>query len=289
MRNRGFEKVNKYMDIDFNLPKRLTKGSAGYDFESPVDVEINPGETKMVPTGVKVYMLEDEVLELYNRSSNGRKGIIIPNSVGIIDSDYYNNPDNEGEIAFLFKNTTDEVFYIKKGDRIGQGIFQKFLTVDNEEEITKTRTGGFGSTNKKGITLIALGITIIVLIIIISSTVSLVVYNMDQSRKNTYLSEVKIVQNTVLEYINTAKVENREISDSLKRFHVSESEISQYSEHLTSLIQDYYILSKEDLNLMNITNVDLNQQFLVNWTTGEVLNLNRVEYKGTTIKAGPVL
>ena len=146
MRNRGFEKVKKFKDVEFNLPKRSTKNSAGYDFESPVDVEILPNETKLITTGIKAYMKEDEVLELYNRSSNGKKGLIIPNSVGIIDGDYYNNQDNEGEIAFLFKNTNNENFKINKGDRIGQGIFKKFLTIDNEEEITNVRKGGFGST-----------------------------------------------------------------------------------------------------------------------------------------------
>lgn len=289
MRNRGFEKVEKFKNIDFSLPKRSTKKSAGYDFESPLDVELMPGEVKMVTTGIKAYMKEDEVLELYNRSSNGKKGLIIPNSVGIIDGDYYNNPENEGEIAFLFQNTTDEVFKIKKGDRIGQGIFKKFLTVDNEEEITKSRTGGFGSTNKKGITLVALTITIIVLIILISTTVYLTIYNIDQSRKNTYLAEVQMVQNVVLEAINTSKVEGNDINPLYRVTPLTKEEVSEYEDYLLSNKGIYYFLTKTEMEAMNIKNVRDDQQFIVNWDTAEVLNLTKNNFKGTIVRAGPVL
>ncbi len=289
MRNRGFEKVKKFKDVEFNLPKRSTKNSAGYDFESPVDVEILPNETKLITTGIKAYMKEDEVLELYNRSSNGKKGLIIPNSVGIIDGDYYNNQDNEGEIAFLFKNTNNENFKINKGDRIGQGIFKKFLTIDNEEEITNVRKGGFGSTGKKGITLVALAITIIVLIIILSTTIYLTVYNIEQSRINMYLTEVNMVQNVVLEVINTSKTEEKEINPLYKTKPLTTGELQEYRSYLLSYKGQFYFLTKDELDLMNLKNVDENQKFIVNWETGEVLNLNKAKYKDIVIRAEPVL
>ena len=93
-------------------------------------------------------MGEDEVLILANRSSNpGKKGLILANSIGVIDSDYYGNPDNDGHIMFAFYNIKDEDIEIKKGDAIGQGIFQKFLVTDNDVSQGE-RKGGFGSTSK---------------------------------------------------------------------------------------------------------------------------------------------
>ena len=289
MRKRGFEKVKKYKDFDFNLPKRATKNSAGYDFESPLDVEIGPKEVKLVSTGIKSYMQEDEVLELYNRSSNGRKGLKMANSVGIIDGDYYNNPDNEGEISFLFENTTDSVFKINKGDRIGQGIFKKFLTIDNEEEIKGVRTGGFGSTGKKGITLIALAVTIIVLIILIVTTTYLTVYNIEQSKKNLYMSEMQIVQTAVIDVINTAKNEGKEISEVYKLVPIKDNELEAYENYLSSPTGRFYLITSTELKRMNVQNLKDDQQFLVNWETAEILNLNVVEYKGVIIKASPIM
>ena len=88
-------------------------------------------------------MLEDEVLILANRSSNpGKKGLILANSIGVIDGDYYGNPDNDGHIMFAFYNIKEEDIKIQKGDAIGQGIFQKFFTVDNDVA-EGTRIGGF--------------------------------------------------------------------------------------------------------------------------------------------------
>ena len=93
-------------------------------------------------------MAEDEVLILANRSSNpGKKGLILANSIGVIDKDYYGNPDNDGHIMFAFYNIKDEDIEIKKGDCIGQAIFQKYLIADNDSAEGE-RTGGFGSTNK---------------------------------------------------------------------------------------------------------------------------------------------
>ena len=105
----------------------------------------------LVHTGIKACMEDDEVLELYNRSSNPKKlGLILANSVGVVDADYYNNPDNDGEIMFAFYNFKPWSVTIKAGDKIGQGVFKKFLRptincIVNDEE----RTGGFGSTDKE--------------------------------------------------------------------------------------------------------------------------------------------
>lgn len=174
MKVRGFEKVSTFEDI--NLPERATKHAAGYDFEAANDVVIpsifksgiatalkvalNKEEAllneellkqvkpTLVGTGVKAYMGEDEFLQLCNRSSNPLKNfLLLGNGVGIIDSDYYNNENNEGHIMFQFINFGLKDLTIKKGERIGQGIFLSFLKADGDES-EKTRTGGFGSSGK---------------------------------------------------------------------------------------------------------------------------------------------
>ena len=149
---RGFEVAKGFEDKEINLPERKTMHSAGYDFEAAEDVVIPSFKKGMKPTiiktGIKAYMGENEYLMLANRSSNpGKKGLILANSVGIIDKDYYENPDNDGNIMFAFFNVKDEDIQIKKGDVIGQGIFMPFLTADNDNAVG-IRTGGFGSTNK---------------------------------------------------------------------------------------------------------------------------------------------
>ena len=151
-RKRGFEIAKGFENSNINLPVRKTKYSAGYDIEAAEDTVIPSFKKGMKPTlvktGIKVYMGEDEVLILANRSSNpGKKGLILANSIGVIDSDYYGNPDNDGHIMFAFYNIKDEDIEIKKGDAIGQGIFQKFLITDNDVSQGQ-RTGGFGSTSK---------------------------------------------------------------------------------------------------------------------------------------------
>lgn len=141
---RGFEKVSGYEYV--NLPQRKTKQSAGYDIESAVNVVINPGETKLIPTGIKVYMDENEWLGIYIRSSLAIKyGLILANSVAVIDSDYYNNPDNEGHIMLPIRNVSGMPYTVKKGDRIAQGIFHRYYKVDNDSA-DGDRTGGIGST-----------------------------------------------------------------------------------------------------------------------------------------------
>lgn len=143
---RGFEVVTEYLNKEINLPERKTSGSAGYDFESAVTITIEPNTVGFVSTGIKAYMLEDEVLQMYPRSSLGfKKKLIKMNSVGIIDSDYYNNPDNEGEIKLILYNIGTEPVKILKGERIAQGIFIKYLTTEEAKPKAK-RLGGFGST-----------------------------------------------------------------------------------------------------------------------------------------------
>ena len=151
-RARGFEVAKGFEDKNINLPIRKTKYSAGYDIEAAEDVII-PSFKKgtnptLVKTGLKAYMQDDEMLLLYNRSSNPKKkGLILANSVGVVDKDYYGNVDNDGHIMFAFYNIKDEDVEIKKGDAIGQAIFQKYLVTD-DDNADGEREGGFGSTNK---------------------------------------------------------------------------------------------------------------------------------------------
>ncbi len=147
---RGFEIAKGWEDKKINYPIRKTKHAAGYDFEAAEDVLI-PALNKepiLIPTGIKAYMEDDEVLYLYNRSSNPKKkGLVLANSVGVIDKDYYNNPDNDGHIMFAFYNVKENDILIKKGEAIGQGVFMKYLLADGDLA-TGIRTGGFGSTDK---------------------------------------------------------------------------------------------------------------------------------------------
>lgn len=150
-RKRGFEIAKGFENSNINLPKRSTKNSAGYDVEAAEDCIIPAfklgQKPTLVKTGIKAYMEPDEVLILANRSSNpGKKGLILANSIGVVDSDYYGNPDNDGHIMFAFYNFKEEDIEIKKGERIGQAIFQKYLVADDDMSGGE-RTGGFGSTN----------------------------------------------------------------------------------------------------------------------------------------------
>lgn len=142
-----FEYVERVKDLKFNLPSRGTKNAAGYDFINPETVTLEPKQIVYVKTGVKSIFPSNIQLKLYNRSSNPKKkGLVLINGVGIVDADYYNNSDNEGEIAFAFMNIKDESVTIEAGEKLGQGIFERYYTVTNEEEITTSREGGFGST-----------------------------------------------------------------------------------------------------------------------------------------------
>ena len=157
--SRRFEYVNRVLSNgyetlqpNFNLPTRKTAKSAGFDFECIETITIppyKPGDKPvLVPTGVKCKMQDDEYLMLVNRSSNPKKkNLVIPNSMGIIDADYYGNPDNDGEMMFAFYNLGTEPVTIEKGYAIGQGIFCKYYVTD-DDNATGKRLGGFGSTNK---------------------------------------------------------------------------------------------------------------------------------------------
>ena len=149
---RGFEIAKGYENKGINLPERKTKFSAGYDMEAAEDVIIpsfkKGANPTFIKTGIKAYMGDNEYLMLANRSSNPKKkGLILANSVGIVDKDYYGNVDNDGNIMFAFYNIKEEDVEIKKGDIIGQAIFMPFLVADNDKA-EGIRTGGFGSTNK---------------------------------------------------------------------------------------------------------------------------------------------
>lgn len=144
---RGFELVKGETNLDL-LPKRSTQHSAGYDFVAAETITIEPGAIKLVPTNVKAYMQEGEVLYLYDRSSNPRKrGIVLSNSVGVIDKDYYGNPDNDGNIHAQFTNITNDVVTIEKGTAMMQGVFMPFLLAD-DDNASGVRVGGFGSTDQ---------------------------------------------------------------------------------------------------------------------------------------------
>ena len=150
---RGFEIAKGWEDKNINLPKRSTKYAAGYDVEAAEDTIIpafKPGvKPTLIPTGLKAYMQDDEMLCLYNRSSNPKKkGLVLANSVGIVDKDYYGNADNDGHIMYAMWNFKDEDIKVEKGERIGQAIFQKYLIADNDNADAE-RIGGFGSTDKK--------------------------------------------------------------------------------------------------------------------------------------------
>lgn len=145
---RRFEIV-KGAPKDTVLPKRKTAKSAGYDFVLPKDVFLPPnGTTGVILTGVKAIMPDDEVLLLFIRSSISiTKGIVLANGTGIIDADYANNPDNDGNIGIILRNESNHHVHILKGERIMQGIFTKYH-VTNDDAADAERVGGFGSTGK---------------------------------------------------------------------------------------------------------------------------------------------
>lgn len=128
------------------LPVRKTAQSAGYDLAAAADTVVEPGRVALVPTGLKAYMAPDEVLLLYIRSSLAvKRGLMLANGVGVVDADYADNPDNEGHIMVAVANIGQTPVTIALGERIAQGIFTRYLTVEHDEA-TGDRTGGFGST-----------------------------------------------------------------------------------------------------------------------------------------------
>ena len=145
-RVRGFERVSGFDKAV--LPARKTTGSCGYDIHiySTTPTTIKPHESKVFCTGIKAYMPRDEFLAIYIRSSIGiKKHLMLKNSVGIIDEDFYNNEDNEGHILVALYNYGDEPVTLEPFERVAQGVFQKYGVVDNDNA-DQTRTGGIGST-----------------------------------------------------------------------------------------------------------------------------------------------
>jgi len=169
MRTRGFEVCKDYEDKGINVPIRSTKHSVAYDLQAAEDITIpsiwkavfenakkylsgNKEYLDIVPTkiytGIKAYFLEDEVMIIANRSSGPSKfGLVMSNSIGIFECDYYNNPSNDGNIIFQYYNFFPTDLTVKKGDRIGQAYFQKFLIAD-DDNAEGIRQGGIGSTGK---------------------------------------------------------------------------------------------------------------------------------------------
>lgn len=154
---RGFEPVSlfkaKYIDElkpgdrYYIAPTRKTAESAGYDFYTPINIQIEHKEIICISTNVKAFMQQDEELRLSLRSGLALKGLELMNGIGIIDSDYYNNNENDGNIGFIIRNVFKAPYVFRAGDRIGQGVFSKYLITwdDNADGV---RTGGFGSTGR---------------------------------------------------------------------------------------------------------------------------------------------
>ena len=148
--NRGFEILPEFKDevarleielgISF-IPQRATKGSSGYDIRTLKDVTLRPGDITLVPTGLTAKMLTDEELQLRGRSGLALKGLCLANGVGTIDSDYYGK-----HIQFIYNNRGSETIELKAGDRIGQGIFARYLITDEDSPQSSERNGGFGSS-----------------------------------------------------------------------------------------------------------------------------------------------
>lgn len=146
-RVRGFEYVSRLGAI-VRRPTRGSIHSAGYDFYAYDDYEIKPKQSVLIKTGVKAYMPPDEYLDLRVRSSLGiKRQLMLATGASVIDADYYNNEENEGEIMVVLYNYGDETQHIAAGERIVQGIFTKYFLVD-DDDTTDERTGGTGSTNK---------------------------------------------------------------------------------------------------------------------------------------------
>lgn len=171
-----FEVVSRFADKDISLPVRKTAQSAGYDFQVAEDIIIQPylyhvdrmkdampympyelsqmaewtkelkARPRLVSTGIKCKLEPGTYLELSMRSSTPLKHwLVLANAIGIIDADYYNNPDNEGEIFFQVINLSPFPIRLRKGDTIGQGIIKQYLVTEDDKSVGM-RKGGFGST-----------------------------------------------------------------------------------------------------------------------------------------------
>lgn len=132
---------------EIKLPTRASEHSAGYDFYSPIDITIPAHDKVMIWTDVKAHMYYDNALLLMPRSSMGKQPVMLSNTIGLIDSDYYSNEDNDGNIGFRLLNLGDTPYKITTGDRIGQGMFIKYF-ITNDDNVHSKREGGYGSTGK---------------------------------------------------------------------------------------------------------------------------------------------
>lgn len=147
-RVRGFEVVSEFAGKGIVLPRRRTSHSAGYDIEAAEDAVIPAGGLGLVPTGLKAYMQEDEYLGIHIRSGIAfRHSLSLVNDEGVIDSDYYDNRGNEGHIIIGIVNHSPVDVQIRKGERIAQGIFKKYLRIDEDSD-GGLRSGGLGSTGR---------------------------------------------------------------------------------------------------------------------------------------------
>ena len=150
MKQRGFELTSKVVnEANYKLPMRMTKRSPAYDFFSPIDIIIHPGEKVKIPTGIKSFFQFGEGLFFITRSSLGTKyQITLANNIALIDPDYYNNPENEGEMFVFLVNNGTKDFPIKVGDRFCQAFFLPVLLADDDNVVKATRESGLGSTGK---------------------------------------------------------------------------------------------------------------------------------------------
>ena len=138
------------LDYVIKWPQRATSESAGYDIYSPFDLTIQPGDVVTIPTGFKIELPPRTFLMIVPRSGLGFKyQISLSNTVGIIDADYFNNPDNEGHIFVKLVNRGNEVCHIKKGQAICQGIVMLYMTTIDDKPMQEERNGGLGSTDGK--------------------------------------------------------------------------------------------------------------------------------------------
>lgn len=146
---RKFEVVENPVYGNPTLPTRATADSAGYDFYLPCDVELLPGETKVVWSDIKAQMPRGEFLQMHIRSSVGiRRKVMLANVTGIIDADYYSNDTNDGNIGLSLYNYGVELQEFRKGERIAQGVFVKYAVTDNDKPLKPDRKGGIGSTGR---------------------------------------------------------------------------------------------------------------------------------------------
>lgn len=152
-KRRGFEVVSdphrQHPEARLRLPSRGSRHSAGYDLHTPVGFTLAPGHRAVVITDLRAYMLPDEVLFVYPRSSVGLRGVVLTNTVGIVDADYYGNADNDGNIRLSLHNLGPETFTARAGDRIAQAVFVKYLLADGDDLTAgPPRQGGHGHTGR---------------------------------------------------------------------------------------------------------------------------------------------